>query len=96
MMPTKIQKFHLGDLVEVHKGGILVPAGSQAYILYSYADRYNIPASTDTYGIFVLLPGLGKSGYAISWFYDTDLRLIKKRTLGSILKAERLNRGEEQ
>ena len=85
-MTRSKQKFRRGDLVYVSKPTCSTrrhfDGNKQALISASYADDYGCGIFTN-YGV-IFLDEHGKPDYYAAWYSDSDLRLIKKRTLASI------------
>lgn len=92
------QKFHRGDRVLVardlgtsmkHFSG----AGCEALVEGSYEDLCHGRTSGEkSYGLYIF--DGGKRPHSSSWYYESQLSLVKKRTLKSIEEVERLRRGE--
>ena len=90
-MPTE-QQYHRGDFVKVRKTSF---GEATAYIIGSYSDLYPYFSknSKDHYSIFIVNSDRGYKG-SYSWVYDNEISLIEERTMESIKKLERFNRGE--
>jgi hypothetical protein len=96
------QQFQHGDLVEISRDRVRSwsPEPTRpvhALVIGSYADLYPSEGRTNTsnYSLFVLLPQkAGRPGFAMSWFGSGELTLVRKRTLKSCERVEKLNRGE--
>lgn len=96
------QKFNRGDLVHVARD--LGPSMSHftsnvdAIVDGSYAEVCNPHFYGDEdhlkkYCLFLLIPGNGSIRH-VSWYHEHQLTLIRKRTLDSIERVEKLLRKE--